>query len=316
MAIVKEVCPELPVILITGNPKVESAIAAVAHGAVDYLVKPASPEALLRAVERALTLGQLALTRRESASLPPSDRELSNLALAFERALDRLFIAYQPIVSSREPRVVGYEALVRTREPSFTNPLEFLAAAEQLKRVHELSRLIRERAIEPLDRTEEGTLLFVNAHPFDLLDDNLYDSSAPFARYAKQVVIEITERARLDNVADLFSRIGRLRSLGFQMAIDDIGAGYSGLTSFAHVEPDVVKVDMSLVRGIDESATKQRIVRSLVGLCDDLSVKTVAEGVETEAEHKCCAELGCTWLQGYRFAKPGDAFPVVNWEAL
>jgi EAL domain-containing protein (putative c-di-GMP-specific phosphodiesterase class I) len=285
---------------------------------VDYLLKPVSSKVLLRAVDRALTLGRLAATRRESASLPPSDREpaLSNVALAFEQALEWLFVVYQPIVSSVESRVVGYEALARTRERSLANPLELFLAAEQLHRVHELGRLIRERVVEPVNEMEDGALLFVNLHPLDLVDDELYEANSQFARNAKRIVLEITERARLDATENLLDRIGRLRRLGFRMAIDDIGAGYSGLTSFAHVEPEIVKIDMSLVRDIDQSDTKQRIVRSLVDLCDDLNTKTVAEGVETAAEHACCVEIGCTWLQGYRFAKPGEAFPTVEWAAL
>jgi EAL domain-containing protein (putative c-di-GMP-specific phosphodiesterase class I) len=163
---------------------------------------------------------------------------------------------------------------------------------------------------------DDGALLFVNLHPLELLDDDLYDSEAPLSRDANRVVLEITERSRLDDIRGLLARIGLLRELGFRMAIDDIGAGYSGLAGFAHVEPSVVKIDMSLVRDIDRSATKQRIVKALVDLCKDLKVKTVAEGVETAAEHRCCAELGCTWLQGYRFAKPGEAFPTVEWAAL
>jgi DNA-binding NtrC family response regulator len=137
LAIIKDVCPELPVILITGNPQVESAVAAVEHGAVDYLLKPSTPQALLSAVHRALTLGRLAAARRESASLPPSEGQLANIELAFEQALDALFVVYQPIVASAEPQIVGYEALARTRERSFANTPEVLAAAEQLGRVHE-----------------------------------------------------------------------------------------------------------------------------------------------------------------------------------
>jgi EAL domain-containing protein (putative c-di-GMP-specific phosphodiesterase class I) len=206
--------------------------------------------------------------------------------------------------------------LVRTLEPSFDGPLDLFAAAERLQRVHRLGRLIRERAIEPLYEMEDGALLFVNLHPLDLLDDDLYDPKSPFARQAKRIVLEMTERAQLDATKDLFARVARLRNLGFHLAIDDIGAGYSGLTSFAHIEPQVAKIDMSLVRGIEVSPTKQRVVESLVELCDDLDVKTVAEGVETAEECACCAKLGCTWQQGYRFARPGAAFPTVDSDAF
>lgn len=313
LAIVREVSPELPVILITGNPRVDSAIAAVEHGAVAYLVKPTEPSVLVATVERALTLSQLAATRREATSLPPSDGALANMALTFERALEQLYVVYQPIVAGGEQRIIGYEVLARTGEPALRSPIDLFGVAETLRRVHDLGRAIRRLAVQPVSLLGDAELLFVNVHPQDLLDEDLFNPDSPFATQAKRIVLEITERSRLDDVDDLHSRVGRLRKLGFRLAIDDIGAGYSGLTSFAHVEPDVVKIDMSLVREIEQSAVKQSIVTSLVKLCGELGVSTVAEGVETRAEQKRLQELGCDWLQGYCFARPDKPFPSVRW---
>jgi EAL domain-containing protein (putative c-di-GMP-specific phosphodiesterase class I) len=154
-------------------------------------------------------------------------------------------------------------------------------------------------------------MLFVNLHTQDLLDDDLYDASRPLARIAHRVVLEITERASLHSVHDVQGRIGRLRSMGFRIAIDDLGAGYAGLTSFAQLEPEVVKLDMSLVRDVHEQPTKQTLVRTMIAMCSELGMKVVAEGIETPAERATIVELGCDLLQGFLFARPEVAFPPI-----
>ena len=120
--------------------------------------------------------------------------------------------------------------------------------------------------------------------------------------------VEITERARLEQVGDPLPRVTRLRELGFRIAIDDIGAGYSGLTSFVTLEPDLLKLDMSLVRDVHDSPIKQRLVTAMVDLCADLGTPLVAEGVETIEERDCLVGLGCDIFQGYLFAKPAAPF--------
>ena len=90
--------------------------------------------------------------------------------------------------------------------------------------------------------------------------------------------------------------------------MDDLGAGYAGLSSFARIEPDVVKLDMSLVRGVDASPMKQSVVRSVVGLAEELDIEVVSEGVEAAAERDALADLGCRLFQGYLFGKPERGF--------
>ena len=127
------------------------------------------------------------------------------------------------------------------------------------------------------------------------------------------MVLEVTERASLHGVKNLAAAVGKLKALGFQIAIDDLGAGYAGLTSFTQLQPEIAKLDMSLVRGVDADVRRQSIVRSMKGLCDELGMLVIAEGVETAAERDTLAELGCDLLQGYLFAKPGRGFGAVSW---
>jgi EAL domain-containing protein (putative c-di-GMP-specific phosphodiesterase class I) len=97
--------------------------------------------------------------------------------------------------------------------------------------------------------------------------------------------------------------------MGFRIALDDLGAGYAGLTSFTSLEPEFVKLDMSLVREVHDNRTKQKIVRAMVGLCHDMGKQVIAEGVETPEEQQALVELGCDLMQGYFFGRPGRSVP-------
>jgi EAL domain-containing protein (putative c-di-GMP-specific phosphodiesterase class I) len=101
--------------------------------------------------------------------------------------------------------------------------------------------------------------------------------------------------------------------VGFRIAVDDLGAGYAGLTSFALLEPEIVKLDMSLVRAVHRSQTKQKVIRSMASLCRDMGMLVVAEGVETVEERDTLLDLGCDLLQGFLLARPGKPFPAVTW---
>jgi EAL domain-containing protein (putative c-di-GMP-specific phosphodiesterase class I) len=114
-------------------------------------------------------------------------------------------------------------------------------------------------------------------------------------------------------VKDLRARIATLREMGFRIAVDDLGAGYAGLTSFALLEPEIVKLDMSLVRDVHLNSTKQKLVRSMTALARDMGMMVVGEGVETMEERQALEALGCDLLQGYLFAKPSKPFPTVTW---
>ena len=255
----------------------------------------------------------ITIARAKRAALELVDRERkvtgdgSTLAESFEKTLATLWMAYQPIVSWSRREVFGYEALLRSRETSLPHPGAILDAAERLLRIHDLGRTIRTRAAQPAAQMPDGVMLFVNLHTQDLLDEDLFDRDSALARIAGRVVLEITERASLHQVRDVASRIARLREMGFRLAVDDLGAGYAGLTSFAQLEPEVVKLDMALVRGVHLQPTKLTLVRTMITMCRELGMQVVAEGIETPEEREAIVDAGCDLLQGYLFAKPGPA---------
>jgi EAL domain-containing protein (putative c-di-GMP-specific phosphodiesterase class I)/CheY-like chemotaxis protein len=309
---------DVPVVLITGNPDLGSAVEAVAHGALQYLIKPVDTEELRKVVARAVGLSQMAKLKRDAFALA-SDRNFlgasDHLALGatFERALETLWMAYQPIVRAADRSLFGYEALLRSEEKALPHPGAILDAAERLGRLDDLGRSTRAAACAPLAQAPPGCVLFVNLHARDLMDDLLVSPKSPLSAVANRVVLEITERASLERVKDVRVKIAELRRMGFRIAIDDLGAGYAGLTSFATLEPEFVKLDMSLVRDIDHNHTKATVVRSMVSVCKELSMMVVAEGVETPQECDLLVALGCDFLQGYLLAKPGRAFPNFVW---
>ena len=108
---------------------------------------------------------------------------------------------------------------------------------------------------------------------------------------------------------NLDQRMAKLRQLGFAIAVDDLGSGYAGLTSFASLDPGMAKLDMSLIRGIESHPRKQAIVRSMCQLCREPGILVVAEGVEKTGERDTWIALGCNLLQGYLFARPERGLP-------
>ena len=294
---------DVPVILMSAAPTIATTTLAIEYGAFRYLVKPFDMAHLAKLVSQATHARALAKLRREAHAVGSATSteaaDLAGTSARFEKALAVLWMAYQPIVDAKGAPY-GDEALMRADEPSMNNPGLILDAATQLSRIDALGRRVRALAAEGAG----PGFLFVNLHPEDLLDDDLVDPSAPLTEMAARVVLEVTERAALPSSAELTARIGMLRELGFRLAIDDIGAGYSGLTSFTEIMPEVVKIDMSLVRDVHRSVLKQRTIRALCTLCHEVGTLVVGEGIESEDEQACLVELGCDLLQGYRIGRP------------
>ncbi|MFO0671643.1 MAG: EAL domain-containing response regulator [Polyangiaceae bacterium] len=270
----------MSVILVTGAPALEGALVAMEHGAFRYLQKPIDPSRFLADVQKAVARSREArVARRAGCGGDCVTCRPDTQCARLNRALERLRPVFQPIVSWRERRAYGYEGLIRCDEPNLQNPERLFDLAERFGRLPQLGRAIRDRmAGEAISAMPADAVLFVNVHPADVLDERLFDSASPLATIASRVVLEITERSTLASVVDVAGRLRALRDMGFRIAIDDLGAGYAGLSSFSLLEPDIAKLDMSLIRGIDGAERKRRVVRSLIHLCqEELGVAVVCE---------------------------------------
>jgi EAL domain-containing protein (putative c-di-GMP-specific phosphodiesterase class I) len=285
----------VPFVLMTGAPSVETAVSAVEFGALKYLQKPFSVDDFAQVVTNAVQ------HRVASENLPL-------LRARLDKALDALWIAYQPVVSWKRRAVYSYEALFRTAAREIIGPLELLELAERTHRVFDVGRAIRQRVANDLERLDGDALVFVNLHPKDLGDDELYEAQAPLTRHAHRVVLEITERASIHDMDDVVSRVEVLRGLGYRVAIDDLGAGYAGLSTFAQVKPEYVKLDGSLVRNIEGDRARQVVVGSMMSIARDLGSQVIAEAIETVAERRMLEQLGVDLMQGYLFCRPDKPF--------
>jgi len=254
--------------------------------------------------------------RRKAESL---DRELYGgavpdreaLEARFDRALARSWMAFQPIVEVSTGSVYAFEALLRTEEESLRRPDIFIATGERLDRIHQLGRTVRNAVAASVAHAPLDALLFVNVHGLELDDEELYSTTSALARHASRIVLEITERTSVDPEVGS-SRVARLRKLGYRIAVDDLGAGYAALGALAALEPEVVKLDMSLIRDLDQHDNKRRIVRAITRMCSELGSRVVAEGIETSGERQACTAAGVDLLQGFLFARPGRDFAACD----
>ncbi len=300
---------DLPVVLMTGQPDLKGAAAAVEHGAFQYLIKPVALERLRAVVERAVNVGRIARLKREcalefgSGSFYVGDR--AGIEAKFERALQSLWMAYQPIVSAQDSSVFAHEAFLRSEEAVLPHPGAVLKAAERLRRVYDVGRAVRDLVALDAEREEfRDSFLFVNLHAEDLLDPTLYLPGAALTRVASRTVLELTDRASLEAMTDVEERVERLRSLGFKVALDDMGAGQAGSNTFKQLEPEFVKLDISVIRGVQRDPGKRKIVQSMVRVCHHMGKSIIAEGVENAEQRDVLAEAGCDFLQGYFFGRP------------
>ncbi len=310
--------PDLPVVLLTGAPDLPSAIKAVELGAFRYLTKPFEVAELVEVIARAHRLRHLARIRHEAAALADEAgdaRARRAMQGHLDEALGSLTMAYQPLVDVAGKTVLGYEALLRCSS-SLREPLEVIHAAERLDRLADLGRCVRRAVLPTLAAAPmpPGRLaMFINLHPLELLDDDLIDPRSPLAAHAASVVLEITERAALDRVDRLAYRVAELKKIGYRLAIDDLGAGYASLNSFAQLQPDFVKLDMALVQNAPADPMRRRLIRSMVQVCDELGIAVIGEGVETAEQRDTLERLGCRMMQGFLFARPAASFPEVSW---
>jgi EAL domain-containing protein (putative c-di-GMP-specific phosphodiesterase class I) len=208
-----------------------------------------------------------------------------------------VYVDYHPIVRTDTGEVFGYEALARGQMRRLRSPEVMFEVAAESDLVWELSRLCRSRAIEGMEtRLQPHELLFLNVDPHDFADPLL--EGIPVADPSR-VVIEITERTAIRDYPAMRARLARFRERGFRIAVDDAGAGYAGLGSIANLEPDFIKLDISLISLIDTNFLKQNLVETLVRFSEEHGALVIAEGVERHEELETLKRLGVQLVQGF-----------------
>jgi EAL domain-containing protein (putative c-di-GMP-specific phosphodiesterase class I)/ActR/RegA family two-component response regulator len=355
--VVRAYDPDVPLVLMTGCPTVDTAIEAVSLGVLEYLVKPTPLDQLVRVLDRCTKARKSAIHRREATesaataetvrppasaaavaaapssdalgvananairpsnstaatlhamvtALPPSRRQPESgriavnhvgesMTLSFDRAMRTLTVELEPIADVKTKELLGYGARMFSREETLSTESALVVCAEHLGRLEELRRRVRDLAVKTFVDAPQDALLFIDVRPTDLLDGDLYSPDPPLARIAERVVLQV--RARGLVVDDLGARASILRFVGFRIAIAELDAGHACLSQIADLSPEFVKIDARLVRNVDSSAGRRRVVAALVSMCRSLDATAIAEGVSTAEEAQALCEAGCVLVQG------------------
>lgn len=219
-------------------------------------------------------------------------------------------VVFQPIADLRTGRSRGYEALVRCKWEEYRSPVDLFSQAARERSCGRLGRLIREVTFV----RGGGAPLFVNIHPGELESRWLVRPDDPLCFHDSEVFLEITESATFEHYdlcRDVLKEV--CARTGASLAIDDLGAGFSNLERIVDLEPRIVKIDISLVRGIEKSERKRILMRHMVLLCEALGAQVVVEGIETVEELEAVRDTGAHFGQGYLLARPSYPTPAVNW---
>jgi EAL domain-containing protein (putative c-di-GMP-specific phosphodiesterase class I) len=303
---------DVPVILMTAGATLDSALDAIEYGASQYLLKPVEPEALVTSVGRAAALGELARMKRAALAvqagkaIPYGDR--ATLEAVLTRTFATIHAEFQPMVSMKRKRVLGYEALMRCDETLFSSYGALLHAAERVGWRTALARTIYQRIGQDCGDMPEGALLFVNMHPLDAQEALLTGSGAPLEPIANSVVLDVRESVAGEQLGALTAALSDLRGAGFRIAIDNVGTGTSGLEIFNKLSPDFAKLDRSAFAGIEKNPNRKRTVRAIYAMFASLEVPLIAGGVETAGERDALLDAGADLAHGKLFGAPSKTF--------
>lgn len=218
--------------------------------------------------------------------------------------------AFQPIVDVATRSVFSHEALVRgpQNQPAHT-VLDRLTDRTRYR----FDQACRVKIVKMASELGLPVNVNINFYPNAVYKPELcirttLAAAKQYGFPTERIIFEVTEGEEITDHAHLLGIIQEYRRLGFRTAIDDFGAGYAGLNLLSEFQPDFIKLDMKLVRGIDANRPRQAIVRGIVQVCEELSIKIIAEGVETVDEYRWLRDAGISLFQGYHFSKPGFEF--------
>jgi EAL domain-containing protein (putative c-di-GMP-specific phosphodiesterase class I) len=224
-----------------------------------------------------------------------------------DKPLDFDFLfAYQPIVNLSTRAIYAHEALVRG--PHGESAYSVLSKVTDINR-YSFDQACRVQAIRGAAALGMKELLSINFLPNAVYRPeacirSTFEAALLYQFPIEQIIFEVTEGEQISDRPHLVNIFREYRRFGFRTAIDDFGAGYAGLNLLSEYQPDIIKIDMDLVRGIDTSKPKQAIVNGIVSICATLGVRVLAEGIETTAERDFLRDAGIELMQGYLFCRP------------
>ncbi|MGB2924361.1 MAG: EAL domain-containing protein [Limnothrix sp.] len=234
-------------------------------------------------------------------------KRMSCQACQLSQQLDFDFtMALQPIVNTKKHEIFAHEALVRGLNGESAGSV-FSNVTEQNR--YRFDQSCRVKAIELAAGLDIPCFLNINFLPNAVYDPELcirttLETAERYKLPISQIIFEITESEKIEDISHLKRIVEYYKKRGFKTAIDDFGAGYAGLNLLSEIQTDFIKLDMALVRGIDQDSIRQAIVKGVLQVSNEISSTIIAEGVETQAELAALESLGIELFQGFYFAKP------------
>jgi len=299
--------PETRVVALSACDDAGTIMGMLRAGAISYIVKGSPGDEVLDGVHRALR-GQSSLptfaATAVGAELRGQDARSAAAVVSLRRVLDHdlMSVVLQPIVAMRTGEPVAFEALCRFSSPPQRSPDRWFAdAAEHNLGLEFELRAIR-LALDHLAHLPGHCNLHLNASPAVAVSPQLADVLGRIDR--RRIVLEITEHTEIDDYPTLTAALAPLRAAGLMIGIDDAGSGFSSMTHIVNMEPDVIKVAISLVRAIHTNRMRRAMVGALAEFARQAGPMVVAEGVEVEGERDTLLTLGVTIGQGYLFGRP------------
>ena len=222
----------------------------------------------------------------------------------------RVVTAYQPILVMKDRTLLGFEALSRgARGTGLETADELFGAAEAHELLVELDRLCREKALLSSGRIPSNARIFVNTLPATIRDPQfrgkpLIDFLGRAQVSPERIVIEITEKLMIENYGLFRETMDYFTDLGMSFAVDDVGAGYSGLESIAKLKPQFLKIDIALVRDVHQSRVNREMVKAIISLGKGIGASVIAEGIHSDDELKALEAMGVDYGQGFFLARP------------
>lgn len=231
------------------------------------------------------------------------DTQQIHAAISAIIAAEDYDIVFQPIFDLQSMKVISCEALCRFRASPYRSPDKWFKDASEVGLGIELELAILKTTLASFPLLPASLSLSINASPQAVMSGRLLELI--LSAYAPRTIVEITEHALVANYVDLHAQLAPLKQRGVQIAVDDAGAGYSGLQHIVQLGPDIIKMDMSLTRAVDTDPARRALARAMVFYAREVGSRVLAEGIETASELSTLEALGTDRGQGYLLGKPG-----------
>jgi EAL domain-containing protein (putative c-di-GMP-specific phosphodiesterase class I)/AmiR/NasT family two-component response regulator len=307
--------PPTHVLALSAHEDASTVLAMLRAGATGYVVKGESTREIVKAIHRCVNerttisdhvTNELAHTLAQQMHHVRNggrkEQRLARVTRVLEENAVRM--VFQPIVDLATGYVAGLEALARFDTKPNRSPDAWFADAAAVGLLEELELMTVRETMSHLDRVPEGCFFSINLSPSSACSGQFRDELGELP--IDRLVLEVTEHAPIDDYAELNEALGSLRRRGLRVAIDDAGAGFASLRHIVLLAPDLVKLDITLIRNVDSDEVRHAVVTAITAFASQIGARVIAEGVETAAELAALRDIGVQFAQGFFIGIPGE----------